>query len=671
MPSKKKVAASQPNGVKEAPATKAKHTAKSDSAAPATTTAKKNAKAPVKAPVKAPMKAPTKAPAKARAASTTMAKAAASKKRKAAEESDGEDDAPVPQPKKPKVAATKKTAEAAKSAPVKKTAAPAKKSAAPAKKTTAAAAKKKTATPEPQPVLTLKPDESDKENARGSSIQAKANTKRKRDQKAKADEVPEEAAEEEEKSSPPPKKSRKIAAARRTAIPLRKVGKRINQAPTAPLDVFVFGEGTAGELGLGSVRVNGKAPVDVKRPRLNHNLSAKDVGVVDIACGGMHAVALTKDNRIFTWGVNDQAALGRNTAWEGGFVDEGKNEDSQSESDDANGDTGLNPNESTPGEINTENVEPETKFSQVAACDSATFALTEEGKVYGWGTFRASDGILGFSEKTLLQTIPVLLPDVKDIKQLACGSNHVLALDAKGKVLAWGCGQQNQLGRKVFEREIKHSLKPQGIGNLPIRGAKAVKVACGSYHSFVIDQNGRVFAWGLNNYGELGIEDQAGEDDAAQLKPRLVESLADYQIRDIAGGEHHSLACTEDGKLLTWGRLDGHQVGLPMDTFTEENAIFDDRKKPRILKVPTVVPGVENVVAVAAGTDNCFALTAEGKVYSWGFSANYQTGQGTVDDIEVPTLIDNSAVRDKKLTYAGGGGQYSILASVAEEKSED
>jgi regulator of chromosome condensation len=77
--------------------------------------------------------------------------------------------------------------------------------------------------------------------------------------------------------------------------------------------------------------------------------------------------------------------------------------------------------------------------------------------------------------------------------------------------------------------------------------------------------------------------------------------------------------------------------------------------------------GVPPIVSVAAGTDNSFALTRDGKAYSWGFSANYQTGQGTYEDVETPTVIDNTAVRDKKLVYAGAGGQYSVLASVAED----
>lgn len=86
-----------------------------------------------------------------------------------------------------------------------------------------------------------------------------------------------------------------------------------NKAPTTRLNVYVFGEGSAGELGLGP-----KNATDVVRPRLNTLLDADKVGVVDIAAGGMHAVALTQDGHVMTWGVNDNHALGRETAWDGG-----------------------------------------------------------------------------------------------------------------------------------------------------------------------------------------------------------------------------------------------------------------------------------------------------------------------------------------------------------------
>ena len=152
----------------------------------------------------------------------------------------------------------------------------------------------------------------------------------------------------------------------------------INQAPAQKLDVFVCGEGSFGELGLG----NSKKAIDVKRPRLNHNLSESKVGVVHIAVGGMHAAALTHDGLIYTWGVNDQGALGRDTKWEKGANDEMEVDDDEI--------VDLNPIECTPMPIPTEYFPPSTKITQLACGDSTTFALTDDGEVWGWGTFRVS-----------------------------------------------------------------------------------------------------------------------------------------------------------------------------------------------------------------------------------------------------------------------------------------
>lgn len=171
----------------------------------------------------------------------------------------------------------------------------------------------------------------------------------------------------------------------------RRKGLVKNTVPTQILDVYVFGEGTAGELGLGSKRYDGKKkPIDVKRPRLNTLLDAKTVGVVQVALGGMHCVALTQDNKILTWGVNDQKALGRSTAWDGGLEDADANSDSDSDDEDDFDDQAMNPFESTPTAISLENVAEGSVFVQVFATDNATFVLTQDGHVYGCGTFRVS-----------------------------------------------------------------------------------------------------------------------------------------------------------------------------------------------------------------------------------------------------------------------------------------
>ncbi len=176
-------------------------------------------------------------------------------------------------------------------------------------------------------------------------------------------------------------KSGKAASGRPKKAQTPKSTLILNHRAMDTLNVYVFGSGDSGVLGLGPKC----STDDVSRPRLNPNLSAPSVGVVQIATGGMHCVALTSDNNIVTWGVNDHGALGRDTEWSGGWVDmDGKNHAEDSD----NSEPELNPKESTPTAIDQSCFPTGTIFTQVAAGDNATFALTEEGLVYGWGTFK-------------------------------------------------------------------------------------------------------------------------------------------------------------------------------------------------------------------------------------------------------------------------------------------
>lgn len=141
----------------------------------------------------------------------------------------------------------------------------------------------------------------------------------------------------------------------------------------------MVGSGECGELGLGP------RTTETHRPRINpffnsDGSSSSKFEVVQLSCGGMHTVALTADGRIITWGVNDNYALGRNTDWDGVMkdVDDGSSSEDEAE---------LNPHESTPTAVSFPS---KIRFTQVAAGDSCSFALTEDGLVWGWGTFRVS-----------------------------------------------------------------------------------------------------------------------------------------------------------------------------------------------------------------------------------------------------------------------------------------
>ena len=149
--------------------------------------------------------------------------------------------------------------------------------------------------------------------------------------------------------------------------------------PSPRLDIFVCGSGEYGELGLGPKTWKGKAPNIAEFPRLNHLLDSHDIGISQVAVGGMHCAALTYDSKVLTWGVNDDGALGRDSA----LVEDEDGSDAD--------EFGLDPGESIPTPIPPKSFsDSPLRFAQLAANDCATFALTDDGSVYGWGTFKVS-----------------------------------------------------------------------------------------------------------------------------------------------------------------------------------------------------------------------------------------------------------------------------------------
>lgn len=185
---------------------------------------------------------------------------------------------------------------------------------------------------------------------------------------------------------------------------------------------FTWGTNGFGALGLGEDVVEKMRPalVDVCGQR-----------VLAVACGGMHTVALAEDGTVYTWGVNDEGALGRptsGTAWEGTAA---------RDMDDP----------ALPGRAQL----PEgVRAVQVVAGDGFTFALTEDGEVYGWGQFKDDlSSFYSFSPTCKLQRLPALVhapSDTRDrVRKLAAGARHMLALTRRGEVLSWGIAGAERL----------------------------------------------------------------------------------------------------------------------------------------------------------------------------------------------------------------------------------
>lgn len=414
------------------------------------------------------------------------------------------------------------------------------------------------------------------------------------------------------------------------------------------------------ELGLGPAAKT----KEVKRPRLNPLLEKESV--VDLAVGGMHTLVLDKNNKVWSWGVNDAFVLGRNTAGKEKLKDLKVSDPKDVDDDDDDGD--LNEAESTPGLVENLPTDVENNtIVQLAATDNLSAVLYENGDVYAWGTFRCNEGLLGFSQDTQVQKTPKKIVEFKNIVQLAPGKDHLLALDAYGSVFGWGDGQQHQLGRKIMERTRLQSLKP-----LPVALKNIKYITCGDYHSFAISAKGEVYAWGLNQYGQCGIKEQLVDGDII-TRPTLVARLSDKSIVSLAGGEHHTVALSENGLVYTFGRVDMKEVGIAAADFPPYS-YKDQHGNVRAVPFPTLLKDIPKMRTIAAGSHHSLAISELGVVYSWGYGDTYAVGQGPDgDDIDVPTRIKNTATHAEDMILIGCGGQFSVAAGkkITEDEADD
>jgi regulator of chromosome condensation len=206
-------------------------------------------------------------------------------------------------------------------------------------------------------------------------------------------------------------------------------------------------------------------------------------------------------------------------------------------------------------------------------------------------------------------------------------------------------------------------LKPHRI---EIKNVKFI--ASGEDHSFAVDHKDNIWAWGQNRFGQTGYAKAAGTDNVLAPYPMKIPTLSGKGVVLVDGGAHHSAAVTAAGQCFVWGRLDCGQLGI---NFTPEQLRdahlirHDERNKPRICLGPSPVPTLPKVSYVACGSDHTIFVTEAGRAYSTGFNSNGQLGLGHDDDYDVPQRIKSQLLELNKPTWAGAGGNFSMVAAPA------
>ncbi len=230
-------------------------------------------------------------------------------------------------------------------------------------------------------------------------------------------------------------------------------------------------------------------------------------------------------------------------------------------------------------------------------------------------------------------------------KNISIGGNHTLFLTRDGLVYGMGSNQHGRLGQnpETF-RTISTPTLINGLNNI-------VAISAGNGHSLALTIDGQVYAFGNGKYGQLGLTSNTN-----RYIPTLIPGLSN--IISIAAGEYYSLVLDSAGKVYSFGVGQNGQLGLGNINPSLGNA-----------HAPVQIPDIDNIIAIAAGTQHSLLLNNHGQVYTFGSNDAVRLGMGRRETYiqRSPILIPNInnivaiAVGDMhSLLLTGNGEVYSF-----------
>jgi len=275
------------------------------------------------------------------------------------------------------------------------------------------------------------------------------------------------------------------------------------------------------------------------------------------------------------------------------------------------------------------------------------FNSTGRSPVFSWG--KNDDGCCGVDKKYV--TIPMAIENFNGITilDLACGMSHSLAISLDGRAYVWGTNNYGQCG---FPLTIPKISKPQLIESLIQTPLKAV--ACGGAHSIVISHTGQVFSWGLNSLGQCGFDSSS-----EKIVPQTpIKTGFDSPIKAVTCGLGHTIFLNENGAVYVCGWNINGQLGLG-----------DMYKTSQTVKTPTKLDlakfGNSQIIHAACGGNHSVFITATGGAYSTGLNSSGQLGLIHMNDVCIPTKIENLA--KVQATYASCGEEFSFVVTYEKE----
>jgi alpha-tubulin suppressor-like RCC1 family protein len=264
----------------------------------------------------------------------------------------------------------------------------------------------------------------------------------------------------------------------------------------------------------------------------------------------------------------------------------------------------------------------------IAAGQSIFAAIEQTGSLYTWGL--NVDHALGRATEQM-NALPGVVHGLPAMRAVALGDNFMIALSREGEVFSFGSNSAGQLGlghlrtvgtaERVQLNVSKDAASTDAVSkDVASKLTASIKsIAVGATHVLALCREGNVYAWGSNQYGQLGHQHKR-----YNSQPTLIEMSE--KITDIAAGTHFSLALTESGNVYAWG-WNGFGQLATNDT------------RPR--STPTKVLGLTQIQAIAAGEMHALAL-GKRALYGWGSNDAGQLGRAAQQQLAPFPFWENS-----------------------------
>jgi alpha-tubulin suppressor-like RCC1 family protein len=270
-------------------------------------------------------------------------------------------------------------------------------------------------------------------------------------------------------------------------------------------------------------------------------------------------------------------------------------------------------------------------------------AVGTDGSLWTWGS--NNFGELGKGTTSDAST-PAKLTSISGVNAVTGGNDHMVALKSDGTVWAWGYNYHGELGNGTKTGNTANSTPGQVLtaAATPLTGITAVRG--GFWHTLALKSDGTVWAWGNNDWGQLGngsaTPSYGGVAYAAQ-----VTGLSN--VVAIAAGHWHSVAVKSDGSVWTWG------LNSTSWDANRNGQLGDGTTTTRLTPVRVLGVGgvgyLSGVAKVAAGASFTLALKSDGTVYGWGTNLEGELGNGNKTTSLTPVQAGVSNITDLAAGY--------------------